>query len=230
MFVTFLGGKHVLSGMLRFERSLVCVGCLLFIVTSSLAAPKVTTIGPCTDSSLGDSVKKVLAAQGYKVTFDDGSSVQFWPRGEITAPGKAREDATYPLARSTFLGVIDYEKSTRDYRGDAIPAGYYSLRYELQPNDGDHLGTSPTPDFLLLVAPAADTDPEHAYDFQQLVDLSRQVTGKKHPAPLNLVPADAKEFPSVATDPDDHTILFFKVKTRSGDLPMALVVKGTTTQ
>jgi hypothetical protein len=104
------------------------------------------------------------------------------------------------------------------------------LRYELQPNDGNHLGTSPTPDFLLLTPPSADSDPERTYSFDQLVDLNRQVTGTKHPAPINLVPADAKAFPSVTTDPDDHTILFFKAKTQSGELPLALVVKGTTTE
>ena len=118
----------------------------------------------------------------------------------------------------------------RDGRGNAISAGTYTLRYELQPNDGNHLGTSPTPDFLLLVPVAADTNPAQTYSFDQLVRLSEQVTGKKHPAPFNLVPADAKQFPSVTTDPDDHTILFFKVKTQSGDLPFGLVVKGTAAE
>jgi hypothetical protein len=214
---------------MRVGRTCACAGLLLNAMVA-LAAPKLATVGPCTDPAVPDGVKKVLANQGQSVTLDDGSSIQLWPRQEVTSSGKAREDATYPFARSTFLGVIHFEKNTRDYRGDAIPAGFYNLRYELQPNDGDHLGTSPTPDFLLLVPPTADADPEHTYDFQQLVDLSRQTTGIKHPAPLNLLPADAKEFPSVATDPDDHTILSFKVKTQSGELPVALVVKGTTTQ
>lgn len=211
------------------RRAFACAA--IFLVTSfAFAAPKVETISACSDSNVPDSIKKVLAAQGYRVTLDDGSAVEVWPRAQFATGTKAREDATYLLALSTFAGLIHFEKNTRDYRADAIPAGFYNLRYELQPNDGDHLGTSPTPDFLLLVPPSADTDPEHTYDFKALVDLSRQVTGKKHPAPLNLVPADAKEFPSVTTDPDDHTILFFKVKTQSGELPMALVVKGTTTQ
>lgn len=203
---------------------------MVFITLAAFAAPKVDTIGACNDASVPDSIKKALAPKGYRVTLDDSSVVELWPRAQVSTVPKAREDATYSLARSSFLGVIHFEKNTRDYRGDAIPGGFYGLRYELQPNDGDHLGTSPTPDFLLLVHPADDNDPEHIYQFQQLIDLSRQVTGKKHPAPLNLVPAEAKEFPSVTTDPDDHTILFFKIMTQSGELPMGLVVKGTTTQ
>jgi hypothetical protein len=206
------------------------VGVLLLASAVGFAAPKVGTIGACTESSVPDAIKKALASQGYGVTLDDGSAVEVWPRAQVPTSPKAREDATYTFAPSTFVGVIHFAKNTRDYRGDAIQAGFYNLRYELQPNDGDHLGTSPTPDFLLLVPPGADTDPNHSFEFKELVDLSRQETTKKHPAPLNLVPAEAKEFPSVTTDPDDHTILFFKVNTQSGELPVGLVVKGTTTQ
>jgi hypothetical protein len=205
-------------------------GVMFLTGLSAFAAPRVDTIGQCEESSVPDSIRKALASKGYRVTLDDGSSVELWQAAQVAAGTKLREDATYSLPASTFVGVIRFEKNTRDYRGDAVSAGFYNMRYELQPNDGDHLGTSPTPDFLLLVHPADDNDPEHTYQFQQLVDLSRQVTGKKHPAPFNLVPAEAKEFPSVMTDPDDHTILFFKVKTQAGELPMGLVVKGTTTQ
>jgi len=228
VFVTLVVPSE-LSSCRRILRSLAFATVLL-VATIGWAAAKVETIGSCSDATVPDSIKKALATQGYRVTLDDGSSVELWPRALVATGAKAREDATYTLARSTFVGVIHFEKNTRDYRGDAIPAGFYNLRYELQPNDGNHLGTSPTADFLLMVPPGADADPEHTYTFEQLVDLSRQVTGKKHPAPLNLVPAEAKDFPSVTTDPDDHTILFFKVKTQSGELPLGLVVKGTTTE
>jgi hypothetical protein len=202
----------------------------LLAVTAASAAPKVEVLGPCSDPALSGPVKKLLTQQGYRVTLNDGSTIDLWPRAQLAMAGKAREDATYPLAPSTFAGVIHFEKNTRDYRGNAVAAGTYHLRYELAPNDGDHLGTAPTPDFLLLVPPQADRDPDQSYTFEQLVALSCQVTGKKHPAPFNLVPPDAKEFPSVVTDPEDRTILSFKVKTPSGDLPLALVVRGTTSE
>src|SRR6266702_6827760 len=203
---------------------------LLVLSASALAAPQVETTGPCTDRAVADAVKKALAPQGYRVTLDDGSTVDLWPPAQIQSSAKTREDAKYPLAPSLFFGVIHFAKNARDARGNAISPGTYNLRYALQPNDGNHLGTSPTPDFLLLVPVAADTTPAQTYSFDQLVRLSEQVTGKKHPAPFNLVPADATQFPSVTTDPDDHTILFFKVKTQSGDLPFGLVVKGTAAQ
>ena len=208
----------------------VALAVTLLLATLAQAAPKLATLGPCTDAGVPESVKKVLAPQGYRVVLDDGSTVELWPRAQIATASKAREDATYTLAPSTFVGVIVFDKNTRDYRGDAIPAGTYQLRYELQPSDGNHLGTSPTPDFLLLVPPGADPDPDRTYTFEALVDLSRQVTGTKHPAPLNLLPADTKNLPLVTKDSEDHTILSFNLKTQSTDLPLSLVIKGTTTE
>ena len=202
----------------------------ILVANRAQAAPKLDSVGACTDAAVAEAVKKALAPQGYRVLLDDGSTVQLWPRALIATSNKAREDATYALAPSTFVGVIIFDKNTRDYRGDAIPAGSYQLRYEIQPSDGDHLGTSPTPDFLLLVPPGADPDPDKSYSFAQLVDLSRQVTGSKHPAPLNLLPADAKNLPLVTKDSEDHTILSFKLKTQSSDLPLSLVIKGSTTE
>jgi hypothetical protein len=202
---------------------------LLFALSANaLAAAKVETTGPCTDPAVADAVKKALAPQGYRVTLDDGSTVDFWPSVQIRTSAKTREDATYPLAPSLFLGVIHFAKNARDARGNAISPGTYNLRYELQPNDGNHLGTSPTPDFLLLLPAAADTNPAQSYSFDQVIHLSEQVTSKRHPAVFNLVPADTRQFPSVVTNAEDHTILFFRVKTQSGELPLALVVKGTT--
>ena len=201
---------------------------LLVSATVAAAPLKLENIGSCNETSIPDAIKKDLAQEGYRVTLADGSTVELWPRAQILPGTKGREDATYTLVPSTFAGVIHFSNNTRDYRGDAIPAGFYNLRYQLQPTDGDHLGTSPTPDFLLLVPPSVDTDPNKTYSFEQLIELSGQVTGKKHPGPLNLVPPDAKQFPSVNTDSEDHTILFFKIKTQSGELPMALVIQGTT--
>jgi hypothetical protein len=203
---------------------------LVLMAGGALAAPKVDKIGPVADPAIPDAIRKALAPQGYRVTLDDGSTVDLWPRAQISTSSRPLEDATYTLAPSLFLGIIRFQKNTRDYRGDAIAPGTYNLRYAVQPNDGNHLGTSPTPDFLLLVPPAADGNPDATYGFEQLVELSRQVTGKKHPAPFNLLPAETGNFPSVSTDADGHTILSFKIKTVSGDLPLALVVKGTTTE
>jgi hypothetical protein len=203
---------------------------VMLLATVAFAAPKLETIGACTDSAVPEAVKKALAAQGYKVTLDNGDTLSVWPAAQVKQASKGREDVIYQLTPSQFVGVIHFDKNTKDYRGNVIAAGTYNLRYEIQPSDGDHLGTAPTVDFLLLAPTAADADPAATYNFDQMVGLSRQVTGKKHPAPFNLVPPDAKQYPSVFTDNEAHTILAFKLKSQSGEMPVALVVNGTTTE
>src|SRR5947207_7828609 len=87
---------------------------LLVLSASALAAPRVETTGPCTDSAVADAVKKALAPQGYRVTLDDGSTVDLWPPAQIQTTAKTREDATYPLAPSLFFGVMHFAKNARD--------------------------------------------------------------------------------------------------------------------
>jgi hypothetical protein len=213
---------------LQFVRQLGMFALVAIAAIAVFAAPKVESTGPCTESGVPDSVRNVLAPSGYRVTLDDGLTASLWPTTQILTSSKAREDATYALAPSTFFGVIIFAKNTRDCRGNTISAGAYNLRYELYPNDGAHLGVTATPDFLLLVPTGADVNPAQTYSFEQVVGLSKQVTGKSHPAPMNLAPADATQFPSLVIDSEGHTILYIKVKTQSGELPVGLVVKAPT--
>lgn len=152
-----------------------------------------------------------------------------------TVPAQAKKDAegvAYPqLAESTLVGVAHFPQAAADFRGHRIPAGFYTLRYELMPNDGNHLGAAPNRDFLLLVPAASDADPSATFKFQDLVAMSASTTGTKHPSPLSLAPADSGTTASVSRDDQDHWIFSARVKLASGEeLPFALVVKGTAQQ
>jgi hypothetical protein len=99
------------------------------------------------------------------------------------------------------------------------------------PDDGNHLGVAPSRDFLLLVPAAADPGPDTTPKFADLVALSRQASGTKHPAPLSLVPAEAGTAPALTKDDEGHIIFTATVRLISGeDLPIALIVKGTAPQ
>ena len=78
------------------------------------------------------------------------------------------------------MGVIRFSQPAADFRGQRIPAGFYTLRYELIPNDGNHLGVAPN---LLLVPAASDADPKAQFKFEELVALSREATGQNIPDP-----------------------------------------------
>ncbi len=209
----------------------------IFVLSLVCAAQngKVETVGPLTDNAVPEGVRQVLDSKGYRMTLDgEASTCELWVRKSVPAQTKKDvEGVTYPqLAESVLAGVMHFPQAAADFRGQKVPAGFYTLRYALMPNDGNHLGAAPNRDFLLLIPAASDANPNATFKFQELMALSEGATGTKHPSPLSLVPADSGvTAPSVSKDDQDHWIFSASMKLTSGeDLPFALVVKGTTQQ
>ena len=192
---------------------------------------KVETLGPPTATAIPDHARDILDTTGHRVVLGDGSiACDLWLRKDVPVqPKKDAADVLYPeLAESTFVGVISFPSPATDYRGQAIKAGTYALRYELMPEDGNHLGAAPNRDFLLLIPAAADPDPSATFKFDELVNLSRKASLTRHPAPMSLVQPGEN---AVSKDEEEHWIFSTVLKLASGkDLPFALVVKGTAPQ
>ena len=209
------------------------IGVLVLSLICTAQNGKIENLGPLTDTSVPDVVRQTLEAKGHRILLEDGMhTCELWLRRNMPAqPKKDSQDVIYTqLGESTLVGVLHFPKSGSDFRGQAIPAGFYTLRYALIPNDGNHLGVAPNRDFLLLIPAASDTDPGATFKFQDLVALSRTATGTKHPGPLSLVQPDGAA-PVVSKDDQDHWIFSASLKLASGeDLPFSLVVKGVAQQ
>ncbi len=217
----------------RTARLLTVAFLLVFSLLSAAQAGKVEAIGPLTDNAVSDATRQALDSKGYRLTLDDPKPYcEIWLRKSVPSQSKKSDVAAYPqFAESEMVGVLHFTQDASDYRGHKIPAGFYTLRYELMPDDGNHLGAAPNPDFLLAIPAASDSDPNASFKFQELVAMSAKTAGTKHPAPLSLVPADKPGAPGVAKDDQDHWVFSGAVKLSSGeDLPLALVVKGTAQQ
>ena len=81
------------------------------------------------------------------------------------------------IAEGTLVGVINFPANTSDFRGQGIKAGFYTLRYALILQDGNHLGVSPARDFFLICPAADDKDPNAAMKMEDLLKLSRAAAG-----------------------------------------------------
>jgi hypothetical protein len=209
----------------------------LVLVLSLLSAAqngKVESTGPLTDSAVPEQVRQNLQEKGYRLTLDDSKpACEIWLRNSIpVGTKKGPESAAYPqLAESTLIGVVHFFKAAADFRGSQVPAGHYTLRYALIPDDGNHLGVSPNPDFLLLIPAHSDSDPNATFKFQELVTMSVRTGGTKHPSPLSLPPADKPSTGTIARDDQDHWIFSASLKIASGEeIPFALIVKGSAQQ
>jgi hypothetical protein len=194
---------------------------------------KVEKVGPLTDNGVSETMRQILDSKGYRVFLDDGKPVcELWLRKSV--PSQTKKDvqnvAYTQLAESTLVGVLQFLQAATDYRGEAIPVGFYTLRYALLPDDGNHLGAAPNRDFLLLIPAASDPDPDTVFKISELVALSRKATGTRHPGPLSLVQPDNNGTVPAASK-DDHWTFSASIRlTSREELPFGLVVKGTTQQ
>jgi hypothetical protein len=212
--------------------SAVFLSLSLSLVSAFAGTAKVERIDKPSESPVPAAVWDVLDAKGYRLTLDDGATLaDVWLRKNIPTSGaKEAEGVLFPeIASSSLVGVISFPKAASDFRGQQIKPGFYNLRYELIPNDGNHLGVSPSRDFVLLVPPGADPDPAAQFKFDGLVSLSRKATGTNHPGPLSLVQADSN-MPGLSHDDQDHWIFSFKIPVGNDEIPIGLIVKGSAQQ
>lgn len=199
---------------------------------SQAQSGKIEALPALADASVPEPVRAALEPKGFRVSLDDASvACEVWFAKSLGAqPHKDVPGVAYPeLTESTFIGVLRFPQPGSDYRGQTIAPGYYSLRYELLPDDGNHLGAAPNRDFLLLLPIAADADPATALKPADAIDRSRKASGTRHPAPLSLVQPDAGT--SIVKGDEGHWIFSTTLKLASGqDLPLSLVVKGQAPQ
>lgn len=173
-------------------------------------------------------MRRALEPQGTRLLLSDGAWCELWLRKSVPDQKNASSGGLHgELAPSTTVGVIRFLRPAADFRGQALRPGLYSLRYALMPADGNHLGVSEYPDFLLPIPVADDPDPDAKLNFQDLVSRSRRATGTRHPGVLSLTQVSGSEFPSATADDRGHVVLQVKAKLRSGaEAPLALVVQG----
>jgi hypothetical protein len=207
---------------------------ILLLLSSLLAAAqaKLEKIPALSDAPVPARLRAALDPSGSRLVRPDGSALcEIWLRKALPVGAGARGAAYPEMSESTLLGVISFPNGGKDFRGQAIKPGRYTMRYELLPEDGNHLGAAPTRDFVLLVAASADTDPNAQYDFAQLVKLSAQAAGTNHPAVFVLLAPENGAVPRTYQNPDGFQVFAGSIKTEAGkSVPIALVAKGQAEQ
>ena len=115
--------------------------------------------------------------------------------------------------------MLQFTAEGHDYRDQPIAKGVYTMRYGLQPVNGDHLGVSTYRDYVLLL-PAAKDKSVAPPTRKQLEERSAESAGTSHPASflMLMAPEGAKPESAVVRDAEKNTW--------SVVLPLSLQVKG----
>lgn len=185
---------------------------------------------------LSPEIEKLIDPAGHQITGEDGAIVELWLLRNLPVKSGFKPNFTqfYPFTPGQLLGALHVPKGAEymDFRGQQISAGTYTLRYGLQPMDGNHVGTSETYDFILALPAKIDTSPATIEDFYKLSEQSGKAAGSTHPAIFSLLdPAEASQKAKLEQDSfTDHWILNFTgkgvAKEAKTDVKMRLVVVG----
>jgi len=172
---------------------------------AAFAQYKVEPAGP-PPSDLPPAISGILQKDGYKVS---GQS--------------AEEGVTLPtIPQGALLGVLRFPARGSDRRGQPIKPGVYTLRYSLQPVNGDHQGVAPQRDFLVLVPLADDPNPAPVSNIDDLMKMSRKASGTPHPAILSMAASSNATFPELKKEGEADWALHVKI----GSTPVEVIVVG----
>ena len=193
---------------------------------------KVESIGALKDAAVAEAVRGAMEEKGLHVTDGKGKTIcDVWFRKDIPVTKADIPGAMFgQFAEGTLVGVINFPANTSDFRGQGIKAGWYTLRYALILQDGNHLGVSPARDFFLICPAADDKDPNVAMKMEEMLKLSRAAAGAGHPSPwyFGMATSAEKELPKIVKNEHEHVILEAKLNTKSGPLAIGLVIIGRT--
>jgi hypothetical protein len=203
----------------------------LLVALGAASAPaqetsyKIEPLKQAAPEGLSEAVRGALEEHGYKVVDGQGKIyAEVWLRKSVPAsepPAGPKGTVQFPcLTEGELIGALRFPGEGHDYRDQTIAKGVYTLRYGLQPVNGDHLGVSTYRDYALLLASAKDKELADIAS-KPLSDRSAEAAGTSHPAVLLLLTpaATAPPPPSVTHDGEKGTW--------GANLPLHLNVKGT---
>jgi len=189
---------------------------------------------------IAEPIRKLLNENAAQVLDENGKLVvEIWFRKELTAKATAAEiekGLTYrKVEQSTLVGVGRFSQAFVDFRKQNVKAGVYTLRLGYQPEDGNHQGTAPYGDFLLLSPAAEDRKPD-LMEAKALQEMStKTIPDGNHPSVMLLVPNTKPEAAAKLFNVKAHSlwVLNWKEDVMVGDkkttLGIGLTVFGVTT-
>jgi len=187
---------------------------------------------------LAEPVRALLSDKAIEIAEGGKPYCEIWLNKSLPAKATAAELAAgvkyTRLEESTIVGVLKLAAPWNSFRKQNIKPGLYTLRLGIQPMDGDHMGTAPYNEFLLL-SPAAVDKKAALMPHKELTELSgKTIPGSSHPVVLLLFPnAKPDDAPALVNKGGGNWVLNCKAEVtaegKKGTLGLGLTLFGATT-
>lgn len=207
---------------MRALTSFVLAILLTFPTLNAYAEFKVEMIKKAVPDSVSQEIAGFVTDSAFQIQGDDGKPmINLWLGNLLNVqskPAGAKGTILYPfLSEGQLLGVVEVFSEIGDYRDQPIVAGVYTLRYGIQPVNGDHLGASPYRDFGCLIPTAIDQSVA-TLKRDKLEENSAEAAGTSHPAIMMFLAPEsgAKSGSLVRDDENDRTSIVVPLKVKAG--------------
>ncbi|MCI0744250.1 MAG: hypothetical protein L0Y58_02490 [Verrucomicrobia subdivision 3 bacterium] len=184
---------------------------------------------------LSEAIQKLLQPRAIQLLDGNKPVLEYWLVKELSTQSKPESVAKSldPIRQATVLGAVNVATPRRDYRGDDVPAGVYTMRFALQPQDGNHSGTSEFGYFGVLVPTKLDQSPDAIAGYKALMRASSKETSTDHPRIVSLRPANSAEgeIPNLSSPAPEHKSVRVKIPGKEGEAVVFEIVyegKGHT--
>jgi hypothetical protein len=193
----------------------------------SAAELKLKVVDQDPPKALDAAISATLQKKAIQLLDGDKPVYEFWFVSELpltskpASPAKALDSAK----QATLLGAVSVPKAMKDYRDDELAAGVYTMRFALQPQDGNHLGSAEFTYFAVLVPAKLDTKPGGISDYKPLVKASSKETATDHPVILSLRPASSTDgdLPKLNEPAPEHKSVRVRVPAKAGEEKTSVV-------
>ena len=184
-------------------------------------------------AALSAETRATLQNSAVQLLEGDKPVFEFWLRKEIplaAVPGSPVK-ALDAIKQATLLGAVQISSDQRDYRDDEWPAGACTIRFGLQPEDGNHL-VRKFSYFAVLIPAKTDPKPDGIFDYKGMTKASSKETSTDHPRILSLRPVsvDAGTVPQLTEPAPAHKSVRVQVPAKagasSGTIAFDLVYEG----
>lgn len=197
---------------------------LVVFAVPAQAQYAVEPLGEAAPSEVSDAIRAELQPTGLRVKHGTEVVADFWFRRNI--PQKAGDGMarSYPnLPDTTLLGVARVSGAMKDNRDHTFRKGVFTIRHGLQPQDGNHAGSSEYIDFALFLSAKADTTVDGGFKTsQEMIYRSLSDGGVGHPLVFALLPPSSGPYPGMRKTAMDHWVLDVK----AGDQPLSITIVG----
>ena len=195
----------------------------LALLPAMLAQKYTAEAGAPLPDTVPEATRELVAAEGVAVKSGDTVVMRFWMR---TAPFEGDPASGFGVRfdnvpEGALLGVMEVVGKGSDFREQSVPAGVYTLRFGLHPEDGNHMGVAPSRDFGLLAPVEKDLEVKQNFDFDMIVELSADV-GNPHPTVARLELPEGDQGPHLWENDYEHWVLDVEV----ADTVVGIVVDG----